>query len=115
MSDEKLQSELRGFQVAQQQLQMVSTQKLQTNMRIKETENAIEELRTSKADTDVYKAVGRILVKADLSRLKTDLEADKETLDVRMKSLTKQESQLKTKLTDLQKTLESKLRAKGSQ
>ena len=111
MVDEKLQEEIRDFQVAQQQLQVIASQKFQTDLQLKEAQNAIEELRKAKADTDVYKVVGSILIKSDLEKLKTDLKEDAETLQVRTKSLDNQENKLKDKVMEMQKTLEVKLQS----
>lgn len=105
MTDEELQKEVQEYQLAQQQLQIIMNQKFQSNMQMNETKDALEELRTAAAGTDVFKSIGRILVKADLGKLKNELSDESETLDVRVKSLEKQEKKLKEKMSELEKTL----------
>jgi len=109
MSNEELQKEIQQYQMTQQQLQMVMNQKMQSTMQMKETKDALEELRTAAAGTDVFKSIGRILVKAEIGDLKKTLSDDAETFDVRVKSLEKQEKRLKEKMTEMEKTLMPKI------
>jgi len=108
-AEEELQNQVRDYQLAQQQLQVIMNQKFQSNMQVRETKDALEELRTAAAGTDVFKSVGRILVKSDMGKLKDELSTDAETLEVRIKSLEKQENKLKEKMTGMEKTLLPKL------
>jgi len=106
---EELQKEVQEYQLAQQQLQIILNQKMQSTMQMRENKDALEELRTAAAGTEVFKSIGRILVKADMGDLKEELSDDAETLDVRIKSLEKQEKKLKDKMGDMEKSLLPKL------
>lgn len=88
---------------------MFATQKMQTEAQRRETDAAIDELRKAKASAEVYKAVGRILIRSDLKDLKKELADDAETLDVRLKSIEKQEGKVRDKALELQKKLQTAL------
>lgn len=107
--NEQLQKDVQEYQLSQQQLQLIMNQKMQSTMQLRETKDALEELRTAAAGTEVFKSVGRILVKSDMGAIKDDLSEQSETLDVRIKSLDKQEKRLKDKMSTMEKTLLPKL------
>jgi len=105
----EVQEDLANFQNLQRQLQMLTSQKMQTEAQKRETEASLDALRKAKAATDVYKAVGRILIKTDIKDLKKDLGDDSETLDVRLKGIEKQEKKVRDSALELQKKLQSAL------
>ena len=92
-------------QIAQfQQLQAVTSQKIQMEAQLKEIERTIEEL--DKASGDVYKNVGSLMIKVnDKEPVKMELEESKETLEVRIKSMERQEKNLRDKYTEMQNTI----------
>lgn len=100
------------FQQLQQQLQMLMMQKEQYKLQLTEINKAEDELKTSKGD--IYKAAGMILIKSEKESVKTDLASQKETIEVRMKSFEKQESLLKTKLTNIQTELMESFKTKDT-
>ena len=114
MDDKQLQEELAQYRTAQQQLQIISQQKFQSDLQLKETKSALDELRTAPTGADVFKAVGRILIKSGIDDVKKDLNEESETLDVRIKSLEKQEGKLRDKLQEMEKGLEAKLKKKNN-
>lgn len=105
---EQVKDMLLQFQQFQQQFQNVLIQKENAKMMIMEMEKTSEELKDSKED--VYKVVGNVLIKSTPSKIKKQLSDEKETLDVRIKSLEKQETSLREKLTGLQSKLETSLK-----
>lgn len=65
-----------------------------------ETESALEEIeKTDKA----YKIIGHVMVLSDKKKLNEELNSKKEMLNLRIKSLIKQEEKLKEKSNDLRK------------
>jgi len=66
-----------------------------------ENENALEELEKSKKDA--YKIIGAIMISSDKDNLKKELKEQKDILDLRIKSLDKQEKSFKEKAEDIQK------------
>jgi len=92
----KLQNQIAQFQQLQQQLQTVMGQKIRMDAMLKEMEMTIEELKKTPQDATVYRNVGSLMIKvADIPALLKELEEDKETTEVRIKSLDRQEKMLK--------------------
>lgn len=89
----QLQNQISQYQQVQQQLQNVMTQKSQMESQRRELQRTVEEL--AKAEGDVYRNVGMLLVKvSDKAALKDELEESLETLGIRVKSLERQEKDL---------------------
>jgi len=93
------------LQTFQQQMQTVLLQRESLNMQNMEIDKALEELNKTEHD-DVYKAVGPILIKSTKKELSKELNEKKETIELRLKSLQKQEKRLKEKLKESQETFE---------
>ena len=102
----QMQNQLAQFEQLRQQLQMVMTQRLQIESQLREVETALEEIGAISDDTPIYKNVGSLMVKAeDKKEVEKDLNEQKETLEVRVKTLERQENQLKERYQTLQKDL----------
>ncbi len=102
---ESTQNKIRQFQELQQTARIFASQKFQFDAQIKEVKNALAELE--KADSpEVYKAVGQIIIKAEKSKLISELKEKIETLDLRLKALEKQEKKSVEKLQGIQAELE---------
>ena len=111
----KLQNQIAQFQQLQQQLQTVLTQKLQMEAQLREVENTLEELGKVTDDTPIYKNVGSLLIKAtDKDSVMKEIEDDKETLEVRVKTLNRQEKQMRERFQSLQEQLQKALGGAGS-
>ncbi|MFH0928870.1 MAG: prefoldin subunit beta [Candidatus Aenigmatarchaeota archaeon] len=100
---------LMELQAYQQQMQTVLIQKESLSIQNMEMDKALVELGKVK-DEDVFKAVGPILIKADKEKLKIELNERKETIDLRLKSLNKQEKRMKDRMEENQKKLEEILK-----
>ena len=100
----QLQNQIAQYQQTQQQLQTVTTQKVQMQAQLKEMQRTVEEL--GKASGDVYKTAGSLLIKVDdKDSLKADLEESVETLEIRIKGLERQESALRENFQNLQNAI----------
>lgn len=75
------------------QRQMIQTQ-------ILEIESALKELETSE---NSYKIIGNIMVKSNKTDLNKELNSKKQMLEIRVKSIEKQEKLIKEKASALQK------------
>jgi prefoldin beta subunit len=108
----QLQNKLAQFQQMQQQIQMISSQKFQLEAQLRDTERAIAELEKVSADSPIYKNVGTVLVRAeDKASIVKELSEKKETLDIRIKALDRQEKQIMEKHSALQQELTSAISA----
>ena len=76
----------------EQNLQNLLVQRQQFSTQLVETDSALKELETTEP---VYKVIGNIMVKSDPAVLKQELSQKKELLELRIKSLEKQESQMR--------------------
>lgn len=92
----------------QQQLQIFASQKQQFQLQLAEVENALEEMSSS--DGATYRLVGGVLIEKDKKKIKEELDALKSKLDLRIKSIEKQEKSIRDKATDLQKELSKELK-----
>lgn len=112
----KLQNQIAQFQQLQQQLQTVMSQKIRMDAMLKEMEMTIEELKKVSEDAVVFKSVGSLMIKiGDTPALLKDIEEDKETTEVRVKSLDRQEKMLKEKFQSVQEQLNHALGAPPKQ
>ena len=111
----KLQNQIAQFQQLQQQLQTVMGQKIRMDAMLKEMEMTIEELKKTPQDATVYRNVGSLMIKvADIPALLKEIEEDKETTEVRIKSLDRQEKMLKEKFQNVQEQLSRAIGAQGA-
>jgi prefoldin beta subunit len=99
----KLQNQIAQFQQVQQQLQQILNQKFRMEAQLKEMDLTIDELKKTPLDSPVYKNVGALMIKvSDREGLLKEIEDDKETSEVRVKSLDRQEKMLREKYTLMQ-------------
>ncbi|HLE07540.1 MAG TPA: prefoldin subunit beta [archaeon] len=94
------------MQTFQHQYQTINVQREALSMQKIESEKALEELKKAKDKEEVFKIVGPVLVKSTKSELIKELGEKKETAELRLKSLEKQEEMLRKKLEENQKKLE---------
>ena len=110
----KLQNDLRQFQRLQQELSNTAQQRLQMDLKLRETGHTLDELKTVAEDATIYRPIGGLLVKAKSRKEVEDLlTEEKETLEVRVKALERQENHLKERYTTMQKELSDALQAAG--
>ncbi|MEW5937108.1 MAG: prefoldin subunit beta [Candidatus Thermoplasmatota archaeon] len=110
---EELQAKIAHFQQLQQQVQYVAAQRIQLTAQMKETERALEELGKQKEGT-VYRSIGSLLVKVeDLAGLKKELEDQKEAMEIRIRTMERQEKHLREQYQEMQSSLEKELGAAG--
>lgn len=105
-SEQKVQQ----LQLMEQNLQNVMSQRQQFQAQLLEVENAFNEVKSAKGNA--YKLVGNIMVLSDKEALGKDLESKKEILNVRLKSLKKQEDGIKEKAEKLQAEVMKELQDK---
>ncbi|MBE6527467.1 MAG: prefoldin subunit beta [Thermoplasmata archaeon] len=92
----QLQNQINQYQQLQQQLQAVTTQRMQMESQLKELKHTSEEL--AKAKGAVYRNVGGIMFEVtDKEGLAVELEDSVETMEIRVRGLKNQEASLKEK------------------
>ena len=98
-----LKEKLEQAQRLQGELEAIVSQRYQLEVSLKETEKSLEELKKIDEDAPIYKSVGSILVKVKSKEdIEKELEEKKELLELKMKTVTKQQELLENKLKEIQ-------------
>src|SRR5207253_7824859 len=106
----QLQNQIAQYQQLQNQLQVLASQRMQLEAKLREIEGTLEELGKISGETPIYKSIGMLLVRQDdREALKKELEEHKETLTIRVKSIQKQEKSLSERYEDLAGKIQSAL------
>jgi len=89
---------------------MIMQQRQQIELRLREVDEALEELEKIDEKTPLYKSVGALLIKTKgKNDVQKDLKSDKESLELRKTTLEKQESRSREKLNELQSKVQNAL------
>tara|TARA_Y100000310_G_scaffold248747_1_gene254671 strand:- start:2683 stop:3003 length:321 start_codon:yes stop_codon:yes gene_type:complete len=105
MSDAKVQK----LQLLEQNAQQLLAQRQQFQQSLLELESALGELDKTK---EAYKIIGNIMVATEKEDLKKDLAQKKESMELRIKTLEKQETEVKEKAKKLQEEVLKELEKK---
>lgn len=109
--NKETENKIAQLQMLEQNIQSFLMQKQQFQSQQVEVDNALEELE--KAKDKAYKIIGAIMIESDKENLKKDLQNKKEVIDLRVKTVEKQEIQFKEKAEKLQKEVLSGIKEKG--
>jgi len=107
----KVQNQLAQLQQMQQQAQMLVGQKNQIELSLREVDHALDALEGAPDDALIYHAVGEIMIKSDMNTTVESLKEKKETFDIRLKTLARQEERIQSRFTELQEQLKDALGA----
>ena len=110
----KVQNQLAQLQQVQQQLQAVLSQKAQYEIAVREAKRAQEEIKDAADDTTMYLSVGTVMVQKKKDVIDQKLAEKVETIELRIKSLEKQEKLLQGKFEQLQAQIKSALEGKST-
>ena len=99
---------IQELQLIEHNLSNLSMQQQTFMSRLMENENALKEINETKKQA--YKIIGSIMIAAEKEELKKDLDSEKEILDLRIKSIEKQENRLKERTQELQKEIMKELK-----
>ena len=108
--NKETENKIAQLQMLEQNIQNFLVQKQTFQTQLIEVDNALEELDKSKDKS--YKIIGAIMVAADKEDLKKELNSKKEILYLRIKSIEKQENQLKEKASSLQSEVLNQIKNK---
>ncbi len=108
--DKETEKKLQEMQLSEQALQSLLLQKQAFQLELSETENAISEVE--KTSGDVFKVVGQVMVRKSKEEILDELKKRKEILELRVRSIEKQEENLRGKLEELKKEIMSGLEKK---
>ena len=93
------QEKIQELQFLEQNVQNLLIQKQSFDMELVETKAALKEIEN--ANDEVFKIIGQLMIKSDKKKIKEDLENKEKFLDLRIKTIEKQENSLTEKLDKL--------------
>jgi len=112
----QMQNQIAQYQQLQQQLQVLASQRIQLESKLREIDSSLEELGKAAPETAIYKSIGTLLVKSDdHEALKKELEEHKETVSIRVKAIQKQEKSLSERFEQLQQKISDALQGKSGE
>ncbi|NOZ58992.1 MAG: prefoldin subunit beta [Euryarchaeota archaeon] len=109
----QLQHQLAQFQQLQQQAEAIATQRLQMELQLKEVSRALEEVQKLGDDAEVYRSVGNLLIKSAKDDVESELKDRKETLELRINTLKRQEEKVTSRLKELQAKIQEAIRSRA--
>ncbi|MBU1201318.1 MAG: prefoldin subunit [Nanoarchaeota archaeon] len=107
--NKETEQEISELQTIEQNLQRFLSQKQQFQTQIVEIDTALKELPES---GDTYKIIGNIMVAVKKTDLEEDLKSKKEIVELRLKSIEKQEQKMRQDADSLQKQIMDKIKKK---
>ncbi len=104
-----VEEKIQQLQALEQSMHSFMIQKQGFQVQLMEIESALKELQNVNS---AYKIVGNIMVKQPKEELEKDLNLKKETAELRIKALERQEEKIKEKATALQEEVLSEIKEK---
>ncbi len=104
-----MQNQLAQLQQLKFQLEAVGRQKIQVEALLRDIEKALKELDKLDENSVIYRTVGELLIKAGKTEVQKDLSEKKETYDLRLKTLERQEERVQKRYQQLQQQLQEAL------
>ena len=104
-----MRNQLAQLQQLRMQLETVSRQKLQVEAVLRDTESALEELEHIDDNAVIYRGVGEILVRTSRDKVREELKEKKETFDLRLKTLERQEERMQKRFQQIQQQIREAL------
>ena len=105
--DTETEAKINQLSMLEQNLQNLALQKQQFQNQNLEIESALTELEGSE---ETFKIIGNLMVKVTKDKLKNDLSSKKETTQLRIKTLEKQEDKFREKTKALQEEVLKKIK-----
>ena len=105
MSDDKTKN-IQEIQIIEQTLQNLFFQKQAFQMELTETQSALTEMQ--KSSEDAYKMIGQLMIKVPKTKITDELSEKEKFLNLKIKSLEKQEGVFSEKLEQLRGKILSK-------
>ncbi len=107
----QVQNQLAQLQQLKAQIEAVARQKMQVEAMLRDAESALGELEKLDNNSEIYKNVGELMIKASKDAVNEDLSEKKETFALRLKTLERQEERVQQRYQQLQQQLRESLGA----
>jgi prefoldin beta subunit len=109
MDESEQRAMILDFEKNRQMLGGITSQKQQVTYQLEMLDSSLEELNKTKEKT-VYKIVGNILFQKDTADMKKEITEKRESTDLRLKTLAKQEEVVLKKLNTTRAKLEAQMK-----
>ena len=101
-----IQNQLKQAQQLELQIEQTANQRYQLDVKVKELERTLKELREVSEGTEIFKNSGVVIYKVqDRQKLISELEEQKELSEIRLKTLERQQKSLEEKYKELEDSL----------
>jgi prefoldin beta subunit len=97
------------LQDLQEQLRLILVRKQQLQLQLAESQNALEAVEKLSDDCEVYKAAGYVMFKSSKAKVLEELKDKRDTLELRIKTLEKQEALLRKQFEELRREVSNLL------
>ncbi len=104
----EIQHKIQELQITEHNLQTIIMQKQAFQLELNEIESALEEVK--KTNDEVYKISGQIMIKSKKDEVEKELEEKMDIINLRIKSIEKQEQILVKKLEGLREEVEKEIK-----
>jgi prefoldin beta subunit len=104
------QHKLLRLQDLQERLKVITIRKSQYENELHEIQETIAELNNISDETPIYKSTGYVLVRVSRDKILNELNDKKDTLELHIKTLARQESVARAQIQELQKDLTTDLK-----
>jgi len=101
----ELQQQVIKYQQLQTQLNQVLAERSLLEQELREINRALEILKNVPDNIDIYRSAGHLLIKVNKNDAEKELSERKELLELRLKTLSRQESLIRQQLADVQSKL----------
>jgi prefoldin beta subunit len=101
----EIQQQAIRYQQIQAQLNQLIAEKSILEQELREINRALEVLKNVPNDAEIYRASGHLLIKINKEAAEKELNERKELLELRLKTLSRQESLLRQQLSEIQSKL----------
>jgi prefoldin beta subunit len=110
-TEKETEEKIQQLQIYEQSSQNIILQKQQFQSQLTEIDSALKGLEKA---SESYKIIGNIMVKSDSLELKKELEDKKVAVELRIKTMEKQENSIKEKIEKLQREVMENMKDKDS-
>jgi prefoldin beta subunit len=105
----ELQNKILQLQESQERLRALIIRRQQYELELREVQRALEELEKLSPETPIYKSVGTLLFSAERNKTISELQDKKDTLELHIKTLERQESLARKQVEELRQKVSQML------
>ncbi|MEM4576833.1 MAG: prefoldin subunit beta [Candidatus Nezhaarchaeales archaeon] len=106
---QEVQYKIMQFQELQERIRALIVRRQQLEVELREVESALDELKTLSGETPIFKFAGRILMRVNKDSMIKELSEKKETLELHIRTLERQEVHARKRLEELRQDLNQAL------